>query len=565
MKRFFLKILIGGIFLSGCSSPTPTPTISPNDTFPTPTKIFVVDEPLNHFTMEDNFNGDFLYRAPIQTPTSSAWGPDGYLYIADFIGRRIARMTKEGEISEVELKTGIFYDDGPRTLAFSPDGVLYVNTHSAIYWVDENLEAHKVPRASGSPLGSIAFSPDGDLYYTNRHPSNGGVRLWKTDKTEFIVENMPFADTMVFGLDGTLYLSAMNDKNVYKVDVATHELSIFYTLPMDGSFYLTVDSEGNIWVRGLELLLKLTPEGIELPYILDGTTYVGVILNPRMMQAAQIAFEQDGSIWVPSYNSHILKYTLLNTDSEIPEYSTSAIYPGLYFGNLATNSKDELFGTEQFTGNLIKIKEDELEIVANYGCAGTVGLAIDQFDNIFVGACQKILQFDGNEGFVVYAEVETERMTFGTDGLLYAISGTFNTEKSLVRINGNNEIEFLASEFDGIPLGNGPVTLAATDQGLYVYKMEGDDLFEVDFTGQGHIRTLNKENVGFPVFMTANQKGDVVIIEHGSYDLTKFDESSNPTLIATHIMGDPWSFAWSSDDQWLYMGEAGGVIRIQMY
>ena len=86
-----------------------------------------------------------------------------------------------------------------------------------------------------------------------------------------IVDKLPYAEHLAFGLDGTLYVSQLDQGTVYKVK----EISLFYTGFLEDSTYLTVDTEGDIWIRGLNYMAQISPEGIEKPYTVDGLMYNG--------------------------------------------------------------------------------------------------------------------------------------------------------------------------------------------------------------------------------------------------------------------------------------------------
>ena len=64
--------------------------------------------------------------------------------------------------------------------------------------------------------------------------------------------------------------------------------------------------------------------------------------------------------------------------------------------------------------------------------------------------------------------------------------------------------------------------------------------------------------------MTANYDGEVFLIGHGPYELVAIDNEGKGKVVASSIMGDPWSFAWSPDQNWLYIGECGGVIKMEI-
>jgi len=108
------------------------------------------------------------------------------------------------------------------------------------------------------------------------------------------------------------------------------------------------------------------------------------------------------------------------------------------------------------------------------------------------------------------------------------------------------------------------ISIAALREGLYVYYQQGNYLFKVDYDGQATQIPLQIEMSGNPVWMTANYDGEVFLIGHGPYELVAIDNEGKGKVVASSIMGDPWSFAWSPDQNWLYIGECGGVIKMEI-
>ena len=547
-------------------SATPTLILSP-----TPSA------PAIHFQMLDSrIKADFLYRAPIQTPVFSEFGPDGQLYIADSLGNRIVRISTSGEITELNLKKRIFTtgSGGPRSLAFSPDGDLYVNIWNTVYRINKDLEVTTINEIDGSPIGAIAFSPDGDLYYTDRNDQSGDVHRIRSGKDEEVIKNLPFAEYMAFGKDGSLYVSQMDQGKVYKVDVKTLEYKLFYSSSIIDPIYLAVDAEGDVWIRELTCLTQLDPAGKHKPIVIDGTRYSGNKCYQEIGTSAGLAFDKDGGIWLPSYNSRIMKLTPAVPGLGNDEYISSVVYPGMYFTSLVVNSKGEIYGTEILSGTLMRISYGKYETIVELGCRNNSTLAIDQKDNIYIGtSCDngKIMVLDTEGKLSDYAQIITESMTFGKDGSLYAISGRFGHTKSLIRISAKDTYTILAKSFENITLGKSHVQIASWKGGLYITDEETRNFYKVGYDGRGNIVQLKTPIKGGnqPIVMTAQSDGTIFLLVHGwglgdgPYELIKIDVNGEMNGLAVHIAGDPGAFAFSQNDKILYIAECGGVIRME--
>jgi sugar lactone lactonase YvrE len=524
-----------------------------------------------HFSMSDpSTKGDYLYRSFIQVPIGLAWGPDNQLYVADWLGRHVVRVTPQGEISELELKSNPWKDDGPRTLAFSLDGLLYVNDHSHIYRIDKDNQAHTLVGVGvdGGPIGSIAFSPEGELFYTERSAS-GKVRHWKKDGTsETIVKDLPYAENMAFASDGTLYVSQMNKGSVYKVNVKSGEKNLFYSQEIDDPFYIAVDLEGDIWIRGVNFLQQLSPDGKVKPYKVDGKNNSTNREFYMLATSSGFVFDNEGGLWLNSYTSRVYKFSPKSPGTKDPEYQSKIISVGLVPSSVAVSRRGDVYVTDNMRHEVLKINTSgEMMSIGNYGCDGDAAIALDQNDNIYVGLpCGRIVTLDQNGNFSNYASLVSARMMFGEDGALYAIVTASNQQKSLVRITGKNKYTTLAKEIDGIPLGDGWVDIAVWKEGLYIFIERGRYLFSTNYQGIGKLINIQPAIEGDgPAPMMASYDGKkIFIIAHGPYDLLLIDADGKTTPYASMFYGDPWAMAVSSDGRHLYIGESGAIDRLEL-
>ena len=539
-------------------APTETPVALPTQTAP--------ERPM-HFSMSDpSLQADYSYRSFLQVPLGMAWGPDNQLYVADYLGRHIVRITPKGEMSELNLISNPWKDDGPRTLAFSPDGTLYVNDHSHIYRIDQSNQAQPITGVSGNPIGGIAISPDGELFYTDRS-SSGAVRHWnKNGTSNTIVENLPFVENMVFAPDGALYVSERNMGKVYKVDVKTHAMSLFYSMEISDSIYLAVDHEGDIWIRGINFLIQLSPKGQIKPFLVDGKSNYGDPKFYMIATSSGLAFDKEGGLWLGSYDSRLIKFSPTKPGAKDPAFKSKTISTGLVISSMAVSQQGDIYATDSQRHEVIRIKSGKIESLGNFGCAGNAAIALDRNDKIYVGLpCGKIMTMDQKGHFSNYASLTTDRMTFGADGGLYAIVSGSNNQKSLVRITGKNKYIKLTESIAGLPLGAGEVHIASWKEGLYIFVESGRYLFRTDFEGKGELINIQPTMAGAgPAPITATSDGRVFIIPHGPYDLLFIDAEGSSKVYASGFYGDPWALAVSPDGQWLYVAECGAIDRLEI-
>jgi hypothetical protein len=157
---------------------------------------------------------------------------------------------------------------------------------------------------------------------------------------------------------------------------------------------------------------------------------------------------------------------------------------------------------------------------------------------------------------------------FAEDEALYAIKGSYNQPKSLVRISGVGQYQTVATAIDGIPFGTSESHISPAPGGLYIFTEQECNLFFTDLEGQGRLIANLTSLAGscYPVAMTAAPNGDIYYIAHGThaYTLYRIDPQGNAVEFAYSLLGDPWAMVVSPDGQWLYIAEAGAIDKIPL-
>ena len=578
-SRFLLTfILVFTLVISACGTASPTPSSIPTQTLPTkipvppiqlPTPELLTERLGDVWVSESNILADYVYRSFLQIPGGMAWGLDGHLYVADSPGHHIVRIAKDGTMDDLAFWKTVMplQYDGPRSVAFDSRGNLYTNNHGHIFRVDTSGNVTELQGIQGSPVGSIAISATDELYYTDR-AQRGALRKWNpAGYSETVVDNLPFAENMAFGLDGTLYLTQMNQGQVLKIDVITGAISTFKEdVCGNDPCFLAVDPEGDIWVRGINRLSQFTPGGVGKPFIVDGEEYPG---GPYLWStAAGIAFDDEGGLWIAAVTSKLMRLVPLTPGQPDPEFTMQVIYPGLYATDLEVGPNSEIVAPDSNTKQLLRFTQDgKVEVLAENLPDGNTAVAMDSAGIVYLGLpTGEIVRLDPNGTLAHYARLLTRRMTFGADGALYAVSGDWNRPKSIVRITDVDTFSTLATQIDGISLGNGEAHISpAQDMGLYVLTEWERNLLFVDFNGKGHlIANLSALGGGSgPVVMAASPvTGDIYFIPHGPYKLYRINAEGNTVEAAKGIFGDPCGMFVSSDGNWLYVAESGAIDKI---
>ena len=547
-------------------APQPVPTLAD-----TTTPLTSGERP-GHVELLGQPMAGYAYRSFLQIPVGMVWGPDNMLYVADWTGHHVVRVAKDGTMDDLPFWKTVseLQSDGPRGVVFDSKGDLYVSNHTGIFRVEPDGKVTKLPGVKGNPIGSIAISPADELYYTMRVQNNGALLKWHDGQVEIIDGHLQSPENMVFGKDGTLYLTQLQQRQVLKVDLKTNTASTFVNeeaCGMDPCF-LAVDKEGDIWVRGFRFLGQFTPDGIVKPFVVDGKKYPGDSFN--WSTSAGIAFDDEGSLWIASYTSKLIKLVPTAPDKSDGDFTLQVAAPGFTGSDLEVGPDDEVYASDGNTWQIVRINSDNgLDVLVDYGFEGHAGLAVDNKGVVYAGLPHGwIVRLVGNGKAARYAHLLAHRMAFGADGALYAVVGDYGQPKSIVRITDKDTFTVVATNIDGIDLGNGEVHISpALDTGFYIYVEQSCDLLFMDFSGKGHL-IRNTRSIGCPggpaVMAASPVTGDVFLIEHGPYKLIRIDTAGNYLQIGSDLAGDPWGMVVSRDGKWLYVAESGAVDKIPL-
>ena len=497
-----------------------------------------------------------------------AWGPDGHLYVADQTGHHIVRVAKDGTMDDLPFWKTVMplQSDGPRGVVFDSRGNLYTNNQGYIYRVDTGGNVTELQGIQGGSIGSIAISATDELYYTVR-TQQGGLRRWNPAGYSETVVDIPFAENMVFGLDGTLYLTQMAQEQVLMIDVNNGTVSTFKDNVCGlAPCFLAVDPGGDIWVRPEFRLSQFTPDGVGKSFVVDGEVY------PRgpfdWQTSAGIAFDDEGGLWIASYDSELIRLVPLTSGQPDPEFTMQVIFPGLAATDLAVDLNGNIYAPNINTNQVLRFNTDgDVEVLKQVDTIGCIAIALDKFGTVYLGMPYGVIERIEADGTLPhYAYLLTRSMVFGADGALYAVVGDYNKPKSLVRITDVDKFSTLATEIDGISLGNGEIRISpALDTGFYLFTEKERNLFFVDYNGQGHlIANLGVlGGSGGPAMIAASPvTGDIYFIPHGPYKLFRISPKGTSEVVATGVYGDPWGMVVSDDGNWLYVAESGAIDKI---
>jgi len=516
--------------------------------------------------VDDGMQAEYAYRSFIQIPIGMAFGPDGCMYICDWGGKHIVKVDKEGNMCDLELWRNNRYiqQDGPRGIDFDSQGNLYFNNHGYIFRLNTDGSLEILQNiASCQPIGSIAISPDDILYYTDR--GNGKVYSWTQEGgSELVASDLPGAENMAFGLDGTMYLTQLGVYDLMALDVETGEVRIFAeNVCQFDPCYLMVDEEGDIWARAIFTLTQITPDGDIKAYTVNGKDWT----NYEWHTSGGIAIDDDGAIWMASHNSKVLRFAPTEPNVSDPEYNVTVVHYGLEAYDLAVDSEGNVYGTDINAGSIIKVgKDKQLETYISHGSQAHMAVAVDKIDLVYYSTDRKeIIKVEEDGSHTVYAQgFYAFSMVFGADGALYAAAGGDGEQKIIVKITNNNEIATVATGFEGVQFGTSEVIITpATDQGLFVLDRESQIVYFMDFNGDGY-PIMNLADLGYytQTIVASPITGDLYFLSN--YNLFRRDTEGNVEHVCSGVAGDPWGMVVSNEGEELYIAASGAILALKL-
>jgi len=510
--------------------------------------------------------GQYLYRAEFQTPTGMALGPDGNIYVADFLGRRVVSIAPDGTVTDLELwrDPTLWVSDGPRDVGFDSQGRLHISDSSALYRVSADGALEQIAEVdAGGPLDEFAFGPADQLYFVVR--GQGRVfRLLEEGLAAEIANDLLNPYGIVVGQEGGLFVSERGRERVVQIELANQKVSEFFSgYLLQDPIFLAFDSEGDLWVRGAFSLYQLSAEGALKPFTIDGVPY-SRDNNSQLVflrTPGGIAFDQAGRLWIGTYNSQILRLDPIAADA----FELVQVNAGLEASDLAVTPDGAVYVYNENLRQLWRLREPGVvEVLLEGDRPGRAGLAADPQGNVYVGLPSGEIQKLAPDGsFSHFANLAARRMVVGGDGNLYAQVGDYGQPRRVVRISGVDQVSPFVSNVNGqifSGAGIGEIILARAEGGLYVADTANGHIYYLDFEGRGELVAEVGGESGTAA-LASSADGDVFAF--AGYWLTQIRPDGSRVELAL-LQGDPWAMGLSPDGRWLYVAESGAIDMIPL-
>lgn len=559
------------------------------DSSPTRTPLPDRSERPSHYSLRNNWTklGEYVYRDFVQFPQGVDIGPDGYIYAADEGGRHVLRIAPDGTLDDLGLwKNPLRWKSaGPHDLEFDSQGNLYVINKDRVYILrpDGSVEILKGVRAGY--LGGIAISAEDDVYLSDR---NGEIFTISAEGEKIIIiEGLAEPERIIFGADGLLYVHTMGDREIKRIDLQSGEIGTLFEVPEHYGperIYFAVDAQGDLWLRLAGRLMQFDQGGEILPYTVGAVEYTGDDTIPLLGLPGGMAFDAEGQLWTVSYTSPIKRFTN-PVAGEIDGWeSLEVVFDGFNAPDIDVDQAGNVYATNTYSEELWKIDPNgNIEVLLehaggeDYGPGNYVYIAVTPEGVIFLARPDgKIVRLDESSVPQHYADVHSNGLVIGSDGVLYAESTSDRDNYSgIVRITGPDQVEVLTTEIDGYELGSGPdeiwdfVSLQyGWDEGIYVIDGTHGKVFFLGFDGQGSALWDLAAPDSQPSTYAVSPEGLLYFWDRldpfGFAQVVKVHEDGRFEIIVWGTEGDPLSIAISLDGEWLYMAENGAIDKIPL-
>ncbi|WP_435284734.1 hypothetical protein [Streptomyces koelreuteriae] len=325
--------------------------------------------------------------SPVESPDDLAFGADGSMYIADLVPGRVWRRGPEGEYSLVSEEVKV------------PNGITCVGDRLFVNEMKMNGRLLELFPDGGDPVvltdglafgNAMQLGPDGCLYYPHmisrqvwRIPPDGGV-------PEVVAEDVHDPVAVRFDLGGVLHVLSRGPEGIVtRVDLHGTGTRSLVTSGVTGLDNAAFDAENRMFVSSFASggITELEPDGRTRPIVprgLDGPYGVTIDLGGRVYAADHYRLarpdhpDESGSgdvateILQPFFHGITADGELLHTTSQFGTVQTYA--PATGTTRLRANGLNQPQG--------IATRADGALVVAETG-AGRV-LAIDATDTVTV-------------------------------------------------------------------------------------------------------------------------------------------------------------------------------------
>jgi sugar lactone lactonase YvrE len=498
----------------------------------------------------------------LRNPKGIAVGPDGALYIADWLSFRVMRLGQDGKLSAVvrvpQGRGG--GGTGPNDVAFDAQGTMFISTPSEIYRRLPSGYLTMVLSNSLCCMSKIEFGPDGNLYLANEQ-TNQILRVRPNGDVSEVASGLQHPFDVAFSPSGEMYVSEFG-KDVLKVQ-SDGTTSLFAKADFGGygPLHITFDSQGNLYAHGNGRLFKFDSSGQDMNLKIDGNDPRGMLGYPKANPGG-IVFDRNGYLYVvDGPNAKIIRIS--------SEGHLEIIVRGFNPNGIAVGPDQNIYAISsadfpQGQGELLQITpEGKLNVVARFDDAPQT-MAADAMGNIYIALSKRSshrvvrLDLDGKiQDWLPKQQSLYGNLAVAPSGTMYASS----PEEGRIYKVANDGSRSIFTQ--GLPTTlPWMFTLASSPAGtLHAADSTSGNIIRFSDSGMPTVVTHITSIIGAPNAIAVAPHGDIFVIAGRNYHLLQILQSGTVRDAASGVWGDPIGLAFDQKGN-LYISRSGTIDRV---
>ncbi|MFH0829977.1 MAG: hypothetical protein V1887_02330 [Candidatus Aenigmatarchaeota archaeon] len=506
----------------------------------------------------DGYVASNVFSSALLAPWDLAFGPDGNLYVAEFTGSRISKVTSNGSVSTY-LEIPESFRGHAKSLAFSPSGDLYVlmsgngeGKFNGILKISTDKTINVLAEVGG--VEQLTIDPSGNVFVAGTGAGEI-LRITPNGTLTTFASGLSRPLDLEFGSSGGLFVFESGTGDISRIAPDGGRIT-FASGFAEGISYLTFDAQGNLFLDDCSGdLYRVTPNGIVTPLERFSDMVPGCYNN--------MVFDTYGNLYVvDATGSRIIKV--------FPNNTASVLVDGFMSTGLAVGPSGGVYAidTASIRGN--PLSTDIIEVSPNKTTFATVsGIASDMdFDasgNLYVAIFDggRILKINPN------GEISTfvtglhgpGRLAFGKSGDLFVLE---SRNGNVLRITPEGETATFATGFGDVTTGSLYGGLAVDSLGnVFVGSMGGNNTIYETFPN-GTVTTFASDVSDAGSWDSGDiavcSNGEIFATEAGRGRLFRITERE-VMLFATGLANDAHSVTCSPSGE-LFIGRAGSIVKI---
>jgi len=516
----------------------------------------------------DGYVASNVFTSALVAPWDVVFGPNGDLFVAEYTGSRISRITPNGSVSTyVEIPK--LFRGNAQSIAFSSLGDLYVISGGYYGKGDGILKvfpnqtvtafaiSNQPPYTELSGCWQLAISPSGDIFVTES--ATGEIsRITPNGAITTFTSGLSLPSDLEFGPSGDLFVFETGSGEISRI-MSDGTVTIFASGFARKESYLAFNPQGDLYVNQGWPFYRVTPNGTIIPLAL---------LRDRTPACFRdMTFDSSGNLYVADgTGSRVLKI--------LPNNTFSVLVGGFMSSGLAVGQSGDIFAIDTASiresptsVGILKVSPNgtSTTFVTVSGMANDIDF--DAFGNLYVTI------FD--EGEILKISPEGEISTFvnglrGPSSLSFGPSGDLFVFEyytgHILRITLNRVASIYTGGFkiaEPWSIRFGPDLAVDSAGNVYVgIHGENNTIFEVFPNGTAITFAIGISDAGVWDFgdMTASPWGDIFATEAGPGKLYKVTQDK-VTLFATGLVNDPHSITCNPSGE-LFIARGGSMVRI---